>query len=63
MGGPSAQMPYKMVAQELKDLGFEPGWGKDVATIKQTMHELLDLLVSHSFTFLSSFWPSFSVVL
>ena len=38
------QVPWKLVAGQLQQLGFEPGWGKNVGIIRATMHELLDIL-------------------
>lgn len=38
------QVPWKLVAGQLKQLGFEPGWGKNVGIIRETMHLLLDIL-------------------
>jgi sucrose synthase len=37
-------MPWKLVAGQLKQLGFEPGWGKNVGIVRQRLHELLDIL-------------------
>jgi sucrose synthase len=36
--------PWKKIRRKLKELGFEPGWGKDVDRVNDTMHLLLDLL-------------------
>ena len=35
---------WKNVDATMKSLGFEPGWGKDVTTIRETLHLLSDLL-------------------
>jgi len=43
-----AQVPWKLVAEQLKQLGFEPGWGKNVGIVRATMHRLLDILEVHS---------------
>jgi Sucrose synthase len=32
------------VAGQLKQLGFEPGWGKNVGVVRKRLHELLDIL-------------------
>jgi sucrose synthase len=40
--------PYADVATELRTLGFEPGWGADVARIRDTMGLLLDILEAPS---------------
>lgn len=37
-------MPWKLVAGQMKQLGFEPGWGKNVGIVRQRLHELLDIL-------------------
>lgn len=39
-----AQVPWKLVEEQLKQLGFEPGWGKNVGIVRATMHRLLDIL-------------------
>jgi sucrose synthase len=58
---------YSEVAKDLRILGFEPGWGCDVSTIKETMHLLLDILEAPSAksieTFLSRIPMIFSVVI
>jgi sucrose synthase len=42
--GQDDAVPWKLVAGQLKQLGFEPGWGKNVGIIRETMHLLLDIL-------------------
>lgn len=37
------------MAGQLKQLGFEPGWGKNVGIVRKRLHELLDILeVNHA---------------
>ena len=40
--------PWDAVSQELHRLGFEPGWGCDVARVRDTMRLLLDILEAPS---------------
>jgi sucrose synthase len=40
----SDDAPWSEIERKLKDLGFEPGWGKDAGRVRETMHLLLDLL-------------------
>lgn len=40
--------PWEAVAVELKRLGFEPGWGRDVRTAEESMALLLDILQAPS---------------
>ena len=40
--------PYADVAAELRAMGFEPGWGADVARIRDSMSLLLDILEAPS---------------
>jgi sucrose synthase len=35
---------WQEVGHELQDLGFEPGWGRDVARMRDTLHLLSDIL-------------------
>lgn len=37
-------LPWKEIAERLQALGLAPGWGCDVATVRETMGMLLDLL-------------------
>jgi sucrose synthase len=39
---------YDQVCLELRTLGFEPGWGKDVRRMRETMQLLLDILEAPS---------------
>ena len=39
---------WQELKTELEDLGFEPGWGRCVSTIKETMGNLLDILEAPS---------------
>ena len=40
--------PWESVYAELRSYGFEPGWGNDVARIRNTMQLLLDILEAPS---------------
>lgn len=44
--GPDAD--YNQVYQELRTLGFEPGWGNDARRMRETMQLLLDILEAPS---------------
>ena len=44
----SQDMPWEEVYAELRNYGFEPGWGNDVARIRNTMQLLLDILEAPS---------------
>ena len=46
--GQSQDMPWEEVYAELRSYGFEPGWGNDVARIRNTMQLLLDILEAPS---------------
>lgn len=39
-----AQTPLADVAPQLRDLGFEPGWGDSVGAVRETMHLLADVI-------------------
>ncbi|MCG6869038.1 MAG: sucrose synthase [Gammaproteobacteria bacterium] len=39
---------WDQVGQELRRLGFEPGWGADVSRVRDTIHLLLDILEAPS---------------
>ena len=39
---------WQELASDLNDLGFEPGWGRNVPIIKETMGNLLDILEAPS---------------
>ncbi|KAA6184630.1 sucrose synthase [Thiohalocapsa marina] len=43
-----AQTPWAELAAELRNHGFEPGWGKEAARIRDTMGLLLDILEAPS---------------
>jgi len=45
---PSPETPWSDVAHRLHALGFEPGWGRDVARIRETMQLLQDMLEAPS---------------
>jgi sucrose synthase len=36
--------PFEALSEDLRRLGFEPGWGRDAGRIRQTMGLLLDIL-------------------
>ena len=40
--------PWSDVGEEMRDLGLEPGWGKDAARARETIQLLLDLLEAPS---------------
>ncbi|MBE0567247.1 MAG: sucrose synthase [Krumholzibacteria bacterium] len=40
--------PWAALADELRKLGFEPGWGRDADRVRETMQLLLDLLEAPS---------------
>jgi len=40
--------PWSALAADLRELGFEPGWGRDAARVRETMQLLLDLLEAPS---------------
>jgi hypothetical protein len=42
--GARAQTPLADVAPQLRDLGFEPGWGASVGAVRETMHLLADVI-------------------
>ncbi|MDX1776592.1 MAG: sucrose synthase [Desulfobulbales bacterium] len=46
---------WRDLEEELTDLGFEPGWGRKVARIKETMGNLLDILEAPSPATLETF--------
>ena len=46
--GHPKETPWEKVRHELRSLGFEPGWGHDVARIRDTMRLLLDILEAPS---------------
>lgn len=58
---------WQAIAHELNELGFEPGWGRDVHKTKETMGNLLDILEAPSpvslETFLSRIPMIFSMVI
>ena len=51
----AAETPWDDVSSELRSLGFEAGWGADVAYIRETMRLLLDILEAPSPNNLESF--------
>ncbi len=44
----SDETEWKELEPDLKDLGFEPGWGRCAPTIRETMLKLLDILEAPS---------------
>jgi sucrose synthase len=46
--GKEQDLDCSQVCQELRTLGFEPGWGKDVRRMRETMQLLLDILEAPS---------------
>ncbi len=46
---------WKQVGRTLQDLGFEPGWGRTVARMRDTLHLLSDILEAPEPTNLESF--------
>ncbi len=44
LAGHPGETPWAKVAQPLKDLGFEPGWGRDVTRVQSTLRLLSDIL-------------------
>lgn len=44
----SQDTPWDVVHTELRNFGFEPGWGNDVARVRNTMQLLLDILEAPS---------------
>ena len=44
----TADTPWKVLAPQLRIMGFEPGWGKDAAHIRDYMELLLDILEAPS---------------
>ena len=38
------QKPWLEIAEPLGSLGFEAGWGANVGLVKESMHELLEIL-------------------
>jgi sucrose synthase len=53
--GQPHDMPWEEVYADLRNYGFEPGWGNDVARIRNTMQLLLDILEAPSPTNLEDF--------
>ncbi len=49
------QADWETVGQELRALGFEPGWGRSVARMRETMHLLSDILEAPEPTTLERF--------
>ncbi len=41
-------VPWEVTTQELRNLGFEPGWGRDAARTRETMRLLLEILQAPS---------------
>ena len=41
---PWVQTPAAEVAEQLRELGFEAGWGSRLGRIRETMNLLLDIL-------------------
>ncbi|MGD8803689.1 MAG: sucrose synthase [Gammaproteobacteria bacterium] len=44
----SGDAPWETTMRELRHLGFEPGWGRDVERTRDTMHLLLQILEAPS---------------
>jgi hypothetical protein len=49
------KVPYKAVAADLSLLGFEGGWGSDVASIKDMMLQMQNIIQVH-LTLFSNAW-------
>ena len=48
LGDHAAETPWDQIVHELRSLGFEPGWGRDAARTRETMHLLLGILEAPS---------------
>ncbi len=48
LDGLPADVPWEVTVQELKHLGFEPGWGRDAARTRESMRLLLEILEAPS---------------
>lgn len=42
--GPAAQAPWDDISGRLSELGFERGWGRNVALVREQFRQLLDIL-------------------
>ncbi len=58
----SPETPWSELARDLAGLGFEPGWGADATTVRQTMDLLLDVLEAPSPDALESFLSSVPMI-
>ena len=38
------QKPWPEIAASLSSMGLEPGWGANVGLVKESMHDLLEIL-------------------
>lgn len=56
------QTPYKEVAHLLQELGLEPGWGRTVQTIQETIGSLLDVLQAPDASLLENFLSRLPIV-
>ena len=48
LDGLPADVPWEITMQELRHLGFEPGWGRDAARTRESMRLLLEILEAPS---------------
>ena len=48
LDGLPPDVPWEVTVQELRHLGFEPGWGRDSARTRETMRLLLEILEAPS---------------
>ncbi len=48
LDGLPSDVPWEVTVQELRHLGFEPGWGRDAARTRETMRLLLEILEAPS---------------
>ena len=55
LGRLAGDTPWSEIARALGGLGFEPGWGRDAAAVRETMSLLLDLLEAPSHDALERF--------
>jgi sucrose synthase len=48
LDGLPSDVPWEVTVNELRHLGFEPGWGRDAARTRETMRLLLEILEAPS---------------
>ena len=48
LDGLPSDVPWEVTVQELRHLGFEPGWGRNAARTRETMRLLLEILEAPS---------------